>query len=128
MPTQLNNIQVLLVEDEPDIAVLLIYILEGSGAKVVATTTALEALQALDNHSPHILVCNLRLPDLDGIQLLQQIRLQQDATASYFPAIAVTSYNRIFCAEAALRSGFDRFIAKPIEPDFLVASILQLVA
>jgi CheY-like chemotaxis protein len=128
MPNRLKNIQVLLVEDEPDIAVLLIYILESSGAKVIAATTALEALQVLDTQHPHILVCNLRLPDLDGIELLQKIRLRHNATVRRMPAIAVTSYNRDFCAAAALRAGFDEFLSKPIEADALITSILQLVA
>jgi CheY-like chemotaxis protein len=74
MVQPLKDIQVLLVEDEPDMVVLLTYLLEDKGAAVTVTTTALEALQVLNAQHPQILVCNLRLPDLDGRQLLKQVR------------------------------------------------------
>jgi two-component system KDP operon response regulator KdpE len=70
--------QVLFVEDEPDIAVLLTYVLEHSGATVIVATTALEALQVLTVQRPQLLVYNLRLPDLTGTQLLEHVRQADD--------------------------------------------------
>ena len=124
----LKGLQVLLVEDEPDIAVLLTYVLEHSGAAVLAATTALEALEVLDVQRPQLLVCNLRLPDLEGTQLLEQVRQAEDAAIHQLPAIAVTSYDREYSAVDAFSTGFDYFLAKPIEPDSLVEVILQLIA
>jgi CheY-like chemotaxis protein len=124
----LKDIQVLLVEDELDMVVLLTYLLETEGAAVTVTTTALEALRVLHKQCPQILLCDLRLPDLDGRQLLEQVR-QAPATASrQLPAIAVTSYSREYGEAAALKAGFDYFLAKPIEPEPLVEAILKLVA
>ena len=123
----LKDIQVLLVEDEPDIAVLLTYLLEDKGAVVTVTTTALEALQVLNRQCPQILVCNLRLPDLDGRQLLKQVRQAPSTIIRQLPAIAVTSYSREYSADAASNAGFDYFLAKPIEPALLVEAILQLI-
>jgi DNA-binding response OmpR family regulator len=65
----LKGMQVLLVEDEPNMAVSLTDVLEHSGAAVIAATTALEALQVLAVQRPQILVCNLRLPALEGTRL-----------------------------------------------------------
>nr|WP_242033702.1 response regulator [Phormidium sp. FACHB-592] len=124
----LKDIQVLLVEDELDMAVLLTYLLENEGAAVTVTTTALEALQVLNKQRPQILLCNLRLPDLDGKALLEQVR-QAPATASrQIPAIAVTSYSREYGEAAALKASFDYWLTKPIDPEPLVEAILQLVA
>jgi CheY-like chemotaxis protein len=116
-PTSLAHLQVLLVEDEPDIAELLLYVLEASGATVLLATTALEALQLLDTQRPQLLVCNLRLPDLDGKELLQTIRGLPDPTVRYLPAIAVTSYHRDYSVTDALRAGFDRFLSKQCLPE-----------
>lgn len=127
-PTPLAHLQVLLVEDEPDIAALLLYVLEAHGASVLLVTTALEALQLLETQRPHVLVCNLRLPDLDGRELLQTIRTLPDPTVSQLPAIAVTSYDRDYSVSAALGAGFDHFLWKPFEPESLVTAILALVA
>ena len=65
--------------------------LEDNGAVVTVTTTALAALPVLNERCPQVLVCARRLPDLDGKELLKQVR-QAPATASrQLPAIAVTS-------------------------------------
>jgi CheY-like chemotaxis protein len=128
MVQPLKDIQVLLVEDEPDIAVLLTYLLENEGAAVTVTTTALEASQVLNAQCPQILVCNLRLPDLDGKELLKQVRQAPTTASRQLPAIAVTSYSREYSKAAAFKAGFDYFLAKPIEPEPLVAAVLRLIA
>ena len=101
MVQPLKDIQVLLVEDEPDMVVLLTYLLEDKGAAVTVTTTALEALQVLNEQHPQILVCNLRLPDLDGRQLLKQVRQAPATDVRQLPAIAVTSYSREYTTAMA---------------------------
>jgi CheY-like chemotaxis protein len=123
----LKGMQVLLVEDEPNMAVSLTDVLEHSGAAVIAATTALEALQVLAVQRPQILVCNLRLPDLEGTHLLEQVRQAPDTALRQLPALAVTSSSREYSA-AALKAGFDYFLAKPIEPAPLIEAILQLIA
>ncbi|MBD2078316.1 response regulator [Phormidium sp. FACHB-592] len=123
----LKDIQVLLVEDEPDMVVLLTYLLEDKGAAVTVTTTALEALRVLHEECPQILVCNLRLPDLDGRELLKQVRQAPATRIRQLPAIAVTSYSREYSEAAAFKAGFDYFLTKPIEPEPLVEAILQLL-
>ena len=108
--------------------VLLTYLLEDKGAVVTVTTTALEALQVLNEQPPQILVCNLRLPDLDGRQLIKQVRQAPATDVRQLPAIAITSYSREYSAAAALKAGFDYWLAKPIEPEPLVEAVLGLIA
>ena len=127
IPNQLAGIQVLLVEDEPDIADLLAFVLREAGADVVEAISAFEALHKLNHYSPAVIVCNLRLPDMNGGELLQSIRFGQADASEQIPAIAVTSYTREFALTEITQAGFDAFLPKPIEPEQLVAGIQELV-
>ena len=121
----LEHLQVLLVEDEPDIADLFIFMLEAGGATVVLAVSAQEGLDSLTAFQPDLLLCNLRLPDHDGIWLLHQLRAQ-GVTEQQLPAIAVTSYTREVYGHEALAAGFQTFLAKPLDPDALVKAVLYL--
>jgi CheY-like chemotaxis protein len=120
----LEGLQVLLVEDEPDISELFVFVLEGLGADIVRATSAAEALIALENSHPDILLCNLKLPDLDGFNLIQQIR-RQEINPEELPAIAISSYTREYSREAVLNAGFQLYLPKPIDPEELGAEILR---
>lgn len=124
--TPLSGLCVLLVEDEPDLADLFMIVLQQYGAEVLVATTAAAGLQALDKQ-PDVLVCNIRLPDLDGRQLLKLVRAQDAKRTSRLPAIGVTSYTRDISAVEVSRSGFDRFLYKPLDAEQLVLEILALV-
>lgn len=121
----LKNLQILLVEDEADIAELLAVILEQAGAEVIQTSYAVEAFEMLESCQPDILISNVRLPDHNGDWLIQHIRACEDALKS-IPAIAVTSYTREFTKQRILNAGFQRFITKPFDPDELIAAVLTL--
>jgi CheY-like chemotaxis protein len=108
----LADIRVLLVEDEPDIAALLVLVLETAGAAVTALTDAETALALLEVWQPDILLCNVRLPLQDGNWLIQQIRQHACSALRLLPAIALTSYTRDVCESTALAAGFDRFLVK----------------
>jgi CheY-like chemotaxis protein len=131
----LKDLQVLLVEDEPDIAELFILILQEAGAEVIAATYACEALDILKDHNPDLLICNIKLPDQDGDWLIRQVRSLEDQSQRHLPAIAVTSYTRDFCIdqilhagfEQILHAGFERFFSKFPEPDEFVKEIYQLI-
>jgi CheY-like chemotaxis protein len=114
MRTPLHGIQVLLVEDEPDIAELLTFVLTDAGADVIQGSSAFEALQKLDQGLPDVLVCSLRLPDMDAGQLLRCIRDYKTESGRPLPAIAMTSYTREFTFTEITEAGFDRFLPKPL--------------
>src|SRR5689334_8445222 len=108
---QLEGIQILLVEDEPDIAELFTFVLQEEGAEVIYTTSAAEALLVLEHQQPDILICNIKLPDHNGDWLIQQVR--QSGFNRAIPAIAVTSYTREVAADSMLNAGFQGFLPKP---------------
>jgi CheY-like chemotaxis protein len=86
---------------------------------VRAVATGKEALQALEEGRPDILVTDLVLPGLDGFQLLQKMRSMAPQT----PALAVTAYDVPEHREHALRQGFSAFLAEPVDPAFLAQEI-----
>lgn len=131
--TQSNYLQpiagkrVLLVEDEPDIAHLLIFLLEAGGAEVLAFTDAEQALAQIESLQPDVLLCNMKLPEHDGDWLIQQLRLHSNPFLQQLPAIAITSYTREVANFKALNAGFDRFIPKIDRLNDIVTEIVDLL-
>lgn len=123
----LAGVTVLLVEDERDIADLLLFILNEAGAEVIWVMQANEALVWLDCSRPDILLSNIRLPDYDGDWLIQAIRQAESGKMPPLPAIAITSYTREFSADTVLEAGFDRFLPKHIDAEAIISTILDLV-
>ncbi len=132
--TELNSLQqlvgtlILLVEDEPDIADLLIFILETAGAEVMVLTDAEAALALVESLHPDILVSNVKLPHHDGNWLIEQIRVHSTPSIRELPAIAITSYTREVSSHKALNAGFNRFLVKLESPEEIVDEIVHLLS
>lgn len=123
----LRGLQILLVEDELDVASLLLFVLQTAGSRVKLCIEAEDALLALDTFQPDVLVSNIKLPSQDGTWLIQQIRSHSRPEIQHLPAIGVTSYDRDVCISCALDSGFDCFLSKLDPPDGIVDAIASLV-
>ncbi|MBD2677616.1 MULTISPECIES: response regulator [Nostoc] len=123
----LVGILILLVEDEPEIADLLTFILEAAGAEVIALPNAEQALALVETLHPDILLSNMRLPGHDGNWLIEQIRVHSCQFIRELPAIAITSYTREVSKHKALNAGFDRFLVKLESPEKIVDQIVQLI-
>ena len=133
--------RVLLVEDDDDSRNLLRLVLERQGAEVIAASSSAEALSVFDlgnNQSPQavsrfpdIIISDLGMPDEDGYELMRKIRgLLADTsptsatisgTSNNIPAIALTGYATSKDRERALSTGYQLHLAKPVEPDDLIA-------
>ncbi|OKH31800.1 hypothetical protein NIES2119_27925 [[Phormidium ambiguum] IAM M-71] len=124
----LKGIQVLIVDDEPDSREFVAFVLEQAGAQVIAATTANEALTTLIRSQPDILLSDIGMPDMDGYMLIQQVRALAPEQGGQIPAIALTAYAGDFNQQQALAVGFQEHLAKPIEPETLVAAILGLLS
>jgi PAS domain S-box-containing protein len=123
----LNNINILVVDDEADMRDLMKFLLEEQGAAVTVAASAAEALQKLTTWLPDVLISDIGMPEMDGYALMQQIR----ATLSeekVIPAIALTAYAGEVNRRQALSAGFQLHLAKPIEPEQLTKSIVQVIA
>ncbi|MEP0914517.1 PAS domain S-box protein [Leptolyngbya sp. GB1-A1] len=123
----LRNLQILLVDDETDARELQAFLLEQNGASVTAVASGFEALQALDQFIPNVLVSDVGMAEMDGYMLMQQIRSRPPNRGGKIPAIALTAYARDLDQQKALESGFQRHLSKPVEPEALVQAIVTLL-
>jgi PAS domain S-box-containing protein len=123
----LNGIKILVVDDETDSRELVAFLLEEQGAQVTATTSAHEALIALTQAKPDVLLSDIGMPDMDGYMLIQQVRTLAPEQGGQIPAIALTAYAGETNQQQVIAAGFQKHISKPIEPEVLVQAIAQLV-
>jgi len=121
----LGSMRILLVEDEPDTREFLRQLLEGHGAVVETSASAHEAFDAFRRQPPDVLVSDIGLPEVDGYDLMDQIRRSGLPEGRSMPAIALTAYARAEDRARALHAGFQMHIAKPVEPGELVACIAR---
>jgi CheY-like chemotaxis protein len=118
--------RVLLLEDCPDVLYLLQIELEWLGYEVDAMADGNTALAAARRIPPDIIVSDLRMPDMDGFEFIQRVRLTSGLRS--VPAIALTGSSMDQDVQRALAVGFTAHLTKPIEPVELVKRIEQLTA
>jgi PAS domain S-box-containing protein len=122
---RLDGIHVLAVDDEPDSLNLLRSVLESAGAIVTLSKSAPAALDALREQVPDVMVADVGMPGMDGLQLIRAVR-QMEGRARSTPAAALTAYARSQDRIASLASGFQMHLVKPIDPLELLVAISAL--
>ncbi|MBG1270995.1 hybrid sensor histidine kinase/response regulator [Nostoc sp. WHI] len=124
----LMGIQILIVDDNPDTLDFFSFVLEHFGAIVTAVASADEALQALTQSKPDILLSDIGMPEINGYMLIQQVRaLEAEVGGKQLPAIALTAYAGEIDQQQALKAGFQQHIVKPIAPEDLLLAICNLI-
>jgi signal transduction histidine kinase/ActR/RegA family two-component response regulator len=126
LEARLDGLRVLVVDDEADARELFASIVERAGASVLTAPSAQDALRILADGSIQILLSDIEMPGEDGYELIAQVLANPQIPRPI--AIAVTAYARSVDRRRALDAGFDRHLAKPIEPAELVAVIASLTA
>jgi PAS domain S-box-containing protein len=122
----LKGLRILIVDDEPDNCDFLTSALQGSGATVIAASSAKEALRIIGEDPPNVLISDIGMPDEDGYTLIRKVR-EFNSSLARIPAIAVTAYAKEEDRLRALTAGFQEHMAKPIEPAELEQVIFDLV-
>ena len=125
MATLLEGRRVLLVEDDEDGAMLMTMTLEREGAEVHHAASLAAALDALAGEGFEVLVADLELPDGTGVDLLTRCREQRPELARR--SLALTGHADAATAARLVAAGFTEVLAKPAQPDALVARIAHLV-
>ncbi len=123
----LNGIEILVVDDEPDTRELVAFLLQQYGAQVRAVSSASQALAALRQSVPDVLLSDIGMPDMDGYMLMQQVRTLPPDQGGQIQAIALTAYAGEIDYQQAIAAGFQSHVSKPVEPDELVAVVISLV-
>jgi phosphate regulon transcriptional regulator PhoB len=113
--------EVLVVEDEPDIRRLVVLHLERDGFRCRTATTGPEALREVQKAAPDLVVLDLMLPDLDGLEVCRQLR--GDRRTAAVPIIMLTAKSDEVDRIVGLEVGADDYVAKPFSPKELVARV-----
>lgn len=121
-----SGLRILMVDDEADMRDLGIVILREYGASVETVTSAAEALLALEQFKPDILISDIGMPEVDGYAFMRQVRARPPEQYGQIPAIALTAYAGEFNQQQAFAAGFQIHIAKPVSPEELVQAIARL--
>jgi CheY-like chemotaxis protein len=116
---------VLLVEDEPDIRLMTSFMLEGAGHRVVEAGTGTEALEALGRERPDLVVLDIRLPDMEGWEVLNAVRSSE--RLEDVPVLVVSAHSSGDARERASREGGSGYLTKPFREVELLEQVDALV-
>ncbi len=116
---------VLVVDDEEDIRSILKYTLEKEGYKVIEASSGNEGLEKLNSSRPDIVILDVMMPDMDGIEVCEQIR--RSPNNDDIIICMLTARNEDYSQIAGLESGADDYVSKPIKPKVFVSKIKALL-
>ncbi len=116
--------KVLVVEDEPDILQLVKLYLEKDGYRVVTASTGTAALKEVKAERPDLVVLDLMLPELDGLEVCKRIRTAPET--ALLPIIMLTAKAEESDTVIGLELGADDYVTKPFSPKALVARVKAL--
>jgi CheY-like chemotaxis protein len=113
--------RILVIEDNADNLELMVYLLEAFGHAVTAAVDGAGGLAAAASERPEVILCDLHLPGIDGYEVCR--RLQADRALRRIPLLAVTASAMAGDRDRGLATGFDGYIAKPIDPERFVTEV-----
>ncbi len=121
----MSNEKILLVDDETDILEFLSYNLTKAGYDVFTCTSGLEAIAVAKKSKPDLIVLDVSMPEMDGIETCQEIRNTEglESTLITFLSARGEDYSQV----AGFDAGADDFITKPIKPRLLVSRVKAIL-
>lgn len=123
----LAGVRVLVVDDDRDATDMLQIILSDRGATVHTAHDYSEALITLNTAPVDVIISDIGMPEMDGYDLIREVRRRELLTRRHLPAVALTSFTRRQDEEQAMAAGFDAHCAKPLRPLKLMRVILRLI-
>ena len=121
----LNKANILLVDDEEDILELLKYNLKKEGYEVATAKNGFEALDQMTTFKPDLMILDIMMPGMDGVELCKNVRGQPDS--GNILICFLTARSESFTQINALDAGGDDFISKPIKPKLLLSKIKAIL-
>lgn len=120
-----KNIKILLVDDEPDILEIVGYNLSSEGYKVITAENGLEAVKIAKNEKPQLIILDVMMPEMDGIEACEQIRAIPELKNVLVTFL--TARGEDYSQVAGFEAGADDYITKPIKPKVLVSKVKALL-
>ncbi|HGJ63923.1 TPA: response regulator [bacterium] len=118
--------KILVVEDNDKNRKLVRIILQSKGYELMEATTAEEAINQLKENIPDLILLDIQLPQMDGLELTKKIRDQKETKD--IPIIALTAYAMKGDKERILEAGCDDYISKPIDTRQLPIKIAEIIS
>jgi PAS domain S-box-containing protein len=122
----LTGLHALVVDDDRDARDLLCEVLRSRGMEVTTAASAAEGLAALDHNVPDIILSDIAMPNLDGLEMMRRVRERSAARGGDVPAVALTAYARPEDSERSRASGFQVHLSKPVDADRLISTVVAL--
>ena len=119
-------LHILLVEDNPVNRRLAQHVLEKEGYTVVAEDNGAAALKTLERKRFDLVLMDVQMPRMDGIETTTAIRNREKITGGYTPIVALTAHAMVGDRERCLKAGMDGYLIKPIQPATLLEAIERL--
>jgi len=120
-----HGVRVLVAEDEESIRILATKLLERRGHTVVTVKNGLEAVQELAKDHYDVLLMDVRMPVMDGLAAIREIRRREHDTGRHIPVVALTAYATEGERERCIQAGMDSYVSKPFEPEDLYEAVEQ---
>ena len=120
-----KDITILLVDDEPDILEIVGYNLSAEGYNVVTAENGAEAVKKAKKKKPHLVILDVMMPEMDGIEACEQIRKIPDLQNIIITFL--TARGEDYSQVAGFDAGADDYITKPIRPKVLVSKVKALL-
>ena len=120
-----KEIKILLVDDEPDILEIVGYNLRSEGYKVLTADNGAEAVKKAKKEKPQLIILDVMMPEMDGIEACEQIRKNPDLNDTIITFL--TARGEDYSQLAGFDAGADDYITKPIKPKVLVSKVRALL-
>jgi PAS domain S-box-containing protein len=121
---ELKDLRVLYVEDDDEIREQLAQFLRRRVGQLFTANNGREGLQAFFQHQPDVVVSDIRMPEMDGLEMVSQIKREQPGA----PVIMTTAFNETDYFLRAIDLGVDKYVMKPVRTDHLVEAIQRSTA
>jgi len=118
---QKDSKQLLLIDDDPNLILLVKDYLEFRGYQVLTAENGREALELLQDSLPDMIICDVMMPEMDGHTLVQQIR--KNSRTNWIPVLFLSAKGQSQDRVKGLNIGADVYMVKPFEPEELVAQV-----
>ena len=120
-----RDVKILLVDDEPDILEIVGYNLKNEGYQVYTANNGLEALKSAKKITPNLILLDIMMPEMDGIETCEKIRAIKSLENTLIAFL--TARNEDYSQVAGFDAGADDYITKPIKPKVLVSKVKSLL-
>ncbi len=120
-----KDTKILLVDDEPDILEIVGYNLSSEGYQVITAENGFEAIDQAKKHKPHLIILDVMMPKMDGIEACERLREVPDLSETVITFL--TARGEDYSQVAGFEAGADDYITKPIKPKVLISKVKALL-